>query len=701
MDEPSVLDFVIEKLTFWKKGQLSIPPAGEQTDLDPIPLSKRRIKPGLWQSAAIFLPFVFALLAQHFGEPESKSAGAVIFFYSFAAISLSLLAYFKKWQVDSLLQDEGEAGPFTVRWVQFLAGGLISSLAFALFGGNQFNLINVIFWIIGQALIWWSIWEPENWTDKIISAWRRFIEGGLRVTPWMILVGAVFSLSAFYRFYLLDQVPPEMFSDHAEKLIDISNLLWGDHAIFFPRNTGREAFQMYWSAVMIKIFGSGISFLSLKLGTCLAGLLSLPFFYLLGKEVKNKQVGLLAMFFAGIAYWPNVISRVALRFALYPAFVAPMLFFLIRGLKRKRWNDFLFSGLFLGLGLHGYSPFRIVPFVVIAILLVYFLHEKSRENRRMAVFALLLVGLISLLVFLPLGRYALSNYDSFSYRMATRMTGAETAIQGSYLGIFLSNLWKALIMFQWDNGQIWVHSVPGRPALGLISGAMFSLGVVLVGIRYLKKRNWLDLSLLLMIPLLMLPSVLSIAFPTENPSLNRSGGAIIPVFLIVAFAVENLTVNLKEKISGTRGVWVSRAVVLILAAISLSVNFQLVFEDYYQQFKRSAWNTSEIGSVIRQFDDTIGDNRQAWVIPFPHWVDTRLVGIHAVGFVKDFALWQSDIQSTIDAPVPKLYIFKPEDEDTSQILSDLFPGGVLDRFESSVEGRDFMLYYVLDDGAGY
>jgi NADH:ubiquinone oxidoreductase subunit 6 (subunit J) len=700
MDEPSVLDYVKEKLTFWKKGQLSIPPVDESQEPEQAPPPKGGIQPGIWQKAIIFLPVLFALIGQAFGEPEYRSVGAVIVFYGSASISLILLIYFNKWQVGSLLRGEGEAGPFTVRWVQFMAGFLVSLLAFVLFGGNQFNLINITFWIIGQILIWWSIWEPENWPEKIRSAWQGFIENGFRVTPWAILVGIVFSLSAFYRFYLLNQVPPEMFSDHAEKLIDVSNLLWGDHAIFFPRNTGREAFQMYLTAAMAKIFGTGISFLSLKLGTCLAGLFSLPFMYLLGKEVKNKQVGLLTMFFAGIAYWPNVISRVALRFALYPAFVAPTLFFLIRGLKRKRWNDFLFSGLFLGLGLHGYSPFRIVPIVVFVILLIYFIHEKSRENRRMALFALLLVGLISLLVFLPLGRYALGDYDMFAYRMRTRMTGAETAIPGTFLEIFFSNLWKALIMFQWDNGQIWVHSVPGRPALGLVAGAMFSLGVVLVGIRYLKRRHWLDLSLLLMIPVLILPSVLSIAFPAENPSLNRSGGAIIPVFLIVAFSIESFADNLKERLSGKWGVLVSWAVVLLLAIVSLNTNAKLVFEDYYQQFKNSAWNTSEIGSVIRQFDETIGDNKQAWVIPYPHWVDTRLVGIQAVGFVKDFALWQSDIESTMDAPVPKLYIFKADDEETSQILKDLFPGGVEDRYESSVAGRDFMLYYVLDDGVG-
>lgn len=701
MDEPSVLDYVIEKLTFWKKGQLTIPPAEESAGADQPAAPREKARPISWHRLLVFLPLIFALIAQAFSEPPERSSGVVIFFYFFAGLSLVLLIALRRWQVGSSSEEGGEAGLFKVRWIQFALGAAVSTLAFGFFAGNQFNLINVSLWIIGQVLVWWSIWIPGSGFSRLASAWERFWSNGFRVTPWMILVGIVFLLSGFYRFYLLEQVPPEMFSDHAEKLIDVSNILWGDHAIYFPRNTGREAFQMYLTAVVSRIFGTGISFLSLKLGTSLAGLLSLPFIYLLGVEIKNKEVGLLAAFFAGIAYWPNVLSRVALRFALYPAFLAPTLYFLVRGLKRKRWNDFLFSGLFLGIGLHGYSPFRIVPIAVILILLIYFLHTRSRENRRMALIALVLVGLISLLVFLPLGRYALDNYDMFAYRMRTRMTGVESPIPGSPLGIFLSNLWKALIMFQWDNGQIWVHSIPGRPALETVSGALFSLGVVLVFIRYIKDRNWMDLTLLLMIPVLMLPSILSLAFPAENPSLNRSGGAIIPVFLIIAFAAENLLVNIKDKFPGKWGIWISRAALVLLAAFSMRENARLIFVDYYQQFKIKAWNTSEIGGVIRQFSDTIGDENQAWVVPYPHWVDTRLVGINAVGYVTDYALWNNDIHHTIDEPTPKLYIYKPEDQETFQILQDLYPEGILAQFDSSVDGRDFILYYVLGDETRY
>ncbi len=695
MDEPSVLDFILDKLAFWRESTLTIPPEEEQDKSAGLKARTDQLTSPGWRKIFVFLPALFAVIAQMFCEPENRSTSLAIFFYIAAAVSFVLLVLFREWKIDPLPPEEGEAGEFTFRWMQLLIGAVISTLSFFFFIGNLFNFINLTLWLVGLVLTWWAVWIPENWLEKIKTAWRRFLGEGFQVTPWMILVAAVFLLAAFYRLYLLKQVPPEMFSDHAEKLIDVSDVLKGQYYIFFPRNTGREAIQMYLTAAVSKIFGTGISFLSLKLGTCLAGIFSLPFIYLLGKEIKNKQVGLLAMFFAGIAYWPNVISRVALRFALYPAFVAPALYFLIRGLKRKRWNDFLYAGLAVGIGLHGYSPFRIVPFAVIAVLLIYFLHTKSIHNRRMAVISLLLVGLISLIIFLPLGRYALDNYDLFAYRMQTRMTDAEQPIQGSILSIFLSNLWKALIMFQWDNGQIWVHSVPDRPALEWISAAMFSLGVILLAVRYIKHRHWVDLTLLTLIPILMLPSILSFAFPDENPSLNRTGGAIIPVFIIIAFAVENIISNLRSSFPSRWGKWLSVGMVLLFAGISLQTNARLVFVDYYQEFKSRAWNTSEIGAVIRQFSDTIGDQDHAWVVPYPHWVDTRLVGIQAIGQVRDYALWPQEIQTTENVSGPKLYIFRPDDQETNQILHDLYPDGIMDKFQSEVDGRDFMLFYVL------
>ena len=693
MDEPSVLDFVLEKLAFWRESKVVIPSAeeGKKPPISDIPGDQKSKL--AWKKLFFFLPPLFAITAQTFSEPPNRTPSLVIFFYIAAVGGLLLLIFFRNWQIEPLIPEEGEAGIITVRYVLFGIGIVFGVFAFLFFLANQFNFVNVSLWVTSLILIWMALWTPENWWEKSITAWKRFWEDGIRITPWSLLLAGTFLLAGFYRFFLLNQVPPEMFSDHAEKLIDVTEVLKGQFFIFFPWNTGREAFQMYLTAAVIKVFGTGVSFLSLKLGTCLAGLFTLPFIYLLGKEIKSKEVGLLAMFFSGIAYWPNVISRVALRFALFPAFAAPTLYFLIRGLKRKRWNDFLYAGLTLGIGLHGYSPFRIVPIAVVIILLIYYLHT-SKENRRQAIIALVLVGLISLVVFLPLMRYAISNYDYFSYRMLSRVTDVEQTLPGSPFNIFFSNLWKSLIMFQWDNGQIWVHSVPGRPALGVISAAMFSLGIILVSVRYIRKRHWMDLVLLLMIPILMLPSVLSLAFPDENPSLNRSAGALIPVFIVVGIAVENIFTNLRSKFSGRAGKWISWIALLLLLVGSAKINAQLVFVDYYEQYKTLAWNTSEIGQVIEQYSDTIGNEDNAWVVPYPHWVDTRLVGIHAVQQVKDYALWRDDIDLTADIAPPKLYIYRPDDLNTYDVLQNLYPDGINVIYPSAVDGRDFMLYYV-------
>ena len=695
MDEPSVLDFIIDKLIFWRKNKIAVPPMKEREETIEETLPREKKPNSIWVGILILVPTLFAIIAQVFCEPDNRSQALVIFFYTSAVGSLLIWIFLKNWKITPLPSDEGEAGEFSIRWILLLFGSLFSGVAFLFFLGNRFTPINLIPWFIGFGLIWGSLWVFEDRWERFKTTLRGFFEKGVQISPWSLLVLGVFALAGFFRFYQLNQVPPEMFSDHAEKLIDVSDVLKGHYQIFFPRNTGREAIQMYLTAVVSKVFGTGISFLSLKIGTGLAGLFTLPFIYLLGKEIKNKEVGLLAMFFAGIAYWPNVISRVALRFTLYPAFIAPLLYFLVRGIKRKRWNEFLFAGIALGLGLHGYSTFRIVPLIVITTLVVYMFHTSSNNNRRQAIIALLLVGLISLVIFLPLLRYAQNNYEMFMYRMRSRLTDAEHPLPGNGLVIFLSNLWKSLIMFQWDNGQIWVHSIPDRPALGVISAALFSLGVVILLVRYIKNRHWLDLATLLWIPMLMLPSILSIAFPDENPSLNRSGGAIIPVFMVIGFGVENLIENIKSHYPGKGGKWFSWVVVLLLAAGSLMINYNLVFKDYYDQFKMKAWNTSEIGGMVRGFSETIGDQDHVWVIPYPHWVDTRLVGIHGVGWVRDYALKQEDISITKEDTPPKLYIYKPDDQETEHILQTLYPEGIIQRFSSEVEGRDFILYYVM------
>jgi hypothetical protein len=77
-----------------------------------------------------------------------------------------------------------------------------------------------------------------------------------------------------------------------------------------------------------------------------------------------------------------------------------------------------------------------------------------------------------------------------------------------------------------------------------------------------------------------------------------------------------------------------------------------------------------------------------------HWVDTRLPGVWAGIPNRDFALWQKDLAKSLTYEGVKLFMVKPEDEETLKILTDLYPNGTLSRYTSDVLNHDFMLFFV-------
>jgi hypothetical protein len=636
-----------------------------------------------WRSVlALFL----ALGAQALLEPPNRQVNISLALYILAA-GICVWAYFNnEWHLPALPIPKQTPDDLTTRVVPFLFSIVFALLAFWQFGGDVFTPVNLVLWLLSLGLFFYGLWlkVPKSAQDLNPETRRqKIIRGAILIV--------VFGIVLFFRLYRTSSVPAEPFSDHAEKILDVYDITQGKWGIFFPRNTGREAIQMYWTVLVAKVFGTGLTFLSLKLGTALLGILTIPYVYLLGREIGGSRVGLFALFLFGIGYWPNVISRIGLRFPLYPLFTAPMLFYLIRGLRTRNRNDFLLSGLFLGLGLHGYSPFRIVPFLVAAAFIIFVLHIRSKGSHRQAFWWFTIVVVTSLLVFSPLLRYSLAHPDIVGYRAMTRLTSTESALPGPVWQVFLSNLYKGLLTFNWDNGNIWVHSLPGRPALDVVTGALFVLGILLLIVRYARQRDWRDLLLLVSIPILILPSVLSLAFPGENPSLNRTGGAAVAVFVVSALALDGFVSSLgKDK----KRVFIAYSLAGLLFAISAFQNYDLVFNKFDANFKLGAWNTSEMGGLIREFRDKYRETDSVWIVPFPYWVDTRLPGIWAGIPNRDFALWPKDFTETLNVPAPKMIMYKVDDLNTENALKQLYPNGVFTRYTSSYPGKDFMVVMI-------
>ena len=192
----------------------------------------------------------------------------------------------------------------------------------------------------------------------------------------------------------------------------------------------------------------------------------------------------------------------------------------------------------------------------------------------------------------------------------------------------------------------------------------------------------------------MMPSILSLAYPGENPSLNRSAGALVPIFVIISIGfiifinaiIKYFPKRISRTIAGTVG--------MFIILVSMANNFHIVFNEYKEQFDKNAWNSSEIGSVIKNFIQSGNNPDLAYVIPYPHWVDTRLVGFNAGYPGKDYAIWRNEISSTIEIPGDKLYIFKSEDNETLTELERCYPDGEASIFYSRIPAKEFIIYTV-------
>lgn len=580
------------------------------------------------------------------------------------------------------------------RWqLFFLASSLL--LALFAFGGFSGNNIAGGFWFWLGAIVYF-----------LLGTTARPARSGNRAPALVgVALSAITLLGIVFRFYQLDAVPPEMTSDHAEKLLDVHAVLEGWRPIFFPRNTGREMGQFYLTAAIIRVSGLPVGYLALKIGTALLGAITVPATYMLGRELHGRLVGLYAAFFLAVSHWHVAISRVGLRFPLTAAFATPALFFLVRALRQNRRNDWLAAGLLLGLGLHGYTAMRVVPLLFVVLVLVKVgadvvarrrggfggevtaLNTAFWQNVATAVTAAALTAL-------PLLRFMLEQPELVWYRTATR--AREGLAAGAIWPALWLNVKNALLTFNYRGDVVPANTIPGAPQLGIVSGGLFLLGVAYLLWRLFVCRERRAAYTLISFAALLLPSILSLAYPEENPSAVRAGGASPFVMIIAALPLAGLT-----------AMWWGRERLRPLAAglVGALLLFAVVEDGdwYFNRYKAhtllSSWNASEMGAVARAFAAETGSLEHVYHVAYPHWVDTRNIGITAGDVTWENAVLDLEqIAWHAEDPAPKLYFVFPDDVEAMRRLRAVYPDGRLEMVDSTRPGKDFFVFRV---GSGH
>lgn len=511
--------------------------------------------------------------------------------------------------------------PPVLRWPWAVAALGLAALAWANLSDNRFTVIGAAAW--GGALLCagLAVWPPR----KEPPAARQ--RGGLLLTwPTLALLGSM-ALGAFFRLHRIHTIPLEMGCDLPLIQGNIAQILGGEYPIFFTAHPGREGLFFYLAAPIAALVG--LSHVSIKVASALMGVLTLPVVYWLGRELADRWTGALAALLLAISHWHIILTRVGYRAALLPPLVGLAWLFLLRGLKRGGSHNYALCGLWVGLALQTYNAAMAMPPLFAGMLLIAWA-ARRRLGAAVQGRAMLIWAAFTILAALPLLRYATEAPSAYLYRVATRATGLEQALPGDLAATFGGNVLRAAGMFHQTGDSVYLSNVPGYRQLGFVTGVLLVLGLGYAVAHGRRNHLWTALCLL---PGMLMPSIMALAFPQEVPSAVRSIGALPVVVLLPALGLRRVVGAMRDawQREPGSGLWrLARRGAPMLVGVALGAGLLMeAYSAYSLYFERYVWHqpnhNQSISLKLARAVDGWGENGDIYLMIWPHWYDGNAV----------------------------------------------------------------------------
>ena len=185
---------------------------------------------------------------------------------------------------------------------------------------------------------------------------------------------AIFCLGAALRIFLLDSLPAGLNQDEASVGYDAWSLLthgvdrngYALPLVLKSWGGGQSALYAYLSMPFIALLGPGA--FSVRLVALLAGIATLPVFWLLAREARGRAFALTALLVLAVNPWHIMISRWALDANLLPFFLMLGIYLMV--LSRRRPLALVFSALAFALALYTFASafFFLPPFLIFGVV---------------------------------------------------------------------------------------------------------------------------------------------------------------------------------------------------------------------------------------------------------------------------------------------------------------------------------------------
>jgi sugar lactone lactonase YvrE/4-amino-4-deoxy-L-arabinose transferase-like glycosyltransferase len=550
-----------------------------------------------------------------------------------------------------------------------LVGVALAGVAIVLFwrAGNsptQFTGLPLVFWFLSIPVFLLGAGEVNPLT--LI----RLRTAGYRPSKSeTLLLLVILLLALVLRVYQIDTFPNGCQSDECNNGMDALHWLEGrPYTPYAETNEGQATFFTLLIALAFRLLGVGVT--QMRLVSAISATLTILVFYFLARDWLGWRIALASTALFAVSRWHLTFSRIVYELILTPLAEILLFLFLLRALRDGRRRDWAWAGICLAFGLHTYTAFRVVPFLVAVFLLYWCVTHRTRFVRDLEGIGVLAGG--ALVGVAPLGVYIAQHWSVFVSRTQHISIFNNIREAGGSWQPLWDTLYKTLWSFHWRGDWAALNNLPSAPLLDVVVGALFVLGLA-----YALRHFYHPLPFLYITWVVMVGSLAVMSSALEAPTARRPIGLLPVIFLLVGMA-------LKEAWETCDMAWPhvspsTRAGVggLVLAAMVLYVGVTNADTFFNKQAKHPAvWRAySATEAAVGQYLRDLAPDARVYLSPsFAYHSSVSLISHERAYTILNLSE-HLPLHVAQTLPGDVVYILDVMDRQLEPLLRQTYPGG--------------------------
>lgn len=532
--------------------------------------------------------------------------------------------------------------------------------------------IPFILWLLSICLYTLAFWDREGirrGLAHLASAVRACrLEAGLVMASTLMGFGL--------RVVDLETIPYVLSGDEASMGLEAVRVIEGNLTNMFATGwLSHPTLFFFLQSLPLRAFGQHIW--ALRLPSALAATLTLPFFYLLMRDLFDRWVAMVATAILTTYHFHIHFGRVGMNNIYDGLFIVVVLLCLVRGTRTRRRGYFVVAGLALGFSQYFYMGSRLIPILVTMLVAFWILRDRTFLSRHIGDLAALAGAF--LVVALPILAFWWTHPADFAARLnqlgvfQSGWLAREREFTGrSTVYLLGQQVLRSILAFNYYVDPTF-HYRPGVPLLGFWPSICFVLGLAYTLAHLLDGKNvatviWFSLGLIF-------GSVLM-----ENPPSSQRLVILSPVLctfvalgLVKAVTLARQTVRLSRRASMT---------VLVALVFLISIlDARFYFRVYTPNSEYGGPNTL-VADRLGQYLRSLGPGWKAYMFTPPRIYS----GFATIPFrapeVPRYDVLEplTGRPGFVDPGRRAVFLFLPEREAELSVVQNTYPDGTLRRF---------------------